>query len=84
MKYSEAKLLFELFDGDKERVMLALRSIKNGTVTLDELESNDYIYDSINYYSSNDYVQVYNGTIYHRDDTMWCEDVKSTTMLTIW
>lgn len=73
MKYSEAKLLFELFDGDKERVMLALRSIKNGFVTLDELESNDYIYDSVNYYSSNDYVQVHNGTIYHRDDTMWCE-----------
>lgn len=73
MKYSELKLLFDIFDGDKEKVKLAAESIRQGIVTVDELESGDYIYDSHHYYSETEYVVTYDGQVFHRDDVSFCE-----------
>jgi hypothetical protein len=72
MNYSELKQLFELFDGNKVEVNVALSSIAKGFVEFDEIINENYISHDGYCYSSDDYVVISNGDLIDRDESFWC------------
>lgn len=72
MNLTELKQLYELFDSDRDQINKAIRSIKEGYVTLSELESSYYVSNDNFFYSSDDYVLTGSGDIIPRDEASYC------------
>ena len=73
MKYSELKDLFELFDGDKDKVRRALDCIKEEYVNIREMLNEEYFEHGVSYYSCYDFVITADGDVLDRDDAPWCD-----------
>lgn len=72
MNLTELKSLYELFDSERDRVKIALYSIDQGYVSLDELLEERYFTHEDYYYSDDDYVIIHNGDVIDRDEASWC------------
>lgn len=72
MGLSELRILYEVFGQDRTKVLRAIRSIDEGFVTIDEIESDEYFACGINFYSNDDYVIDYYGNLLERDEAFWC------------
>lgn len=73
MKLSKLKILYEVFDQDREKVNNAIKSIKNGSVLIDEIESGDYFVIEGVVYSDEIYVVDYSGNALHIDESFYCD-----------
>jgi len=71
MTLTELKLLFEEL-GSKGKVADAIRSIKRGTVTVEEIAETNYFVFYDRYYSEDDYVIDYYSNVLARDEAFWC------------
>ena len=72
MRLSVLKILYEVFEGDRQKVLRAISSIENDYVTINEIESDEYFVCGIHYYSCEDYVLDYYGNLLDRNEAFWC------------
>lgn len=75
MNYSELKILFEVLE-DKERVSIAIKSIRGGYVSLQEFERDEYFGHDGFYYSNEDYCVTSDGDVLDVCDAWWCEGLE--------
>jgi hypothetical protein len=73
MTLSDLRVLYEVFNENREEIQKAIASIDNGYVSIDEISSGDYFTHSGCYYSSDDYVITYYGRLIEKDDAYYCE-----------
>ena len=73
MKLSALRTLYEVFDQDRDKVIMAMASLDNDTVTLSEIEDGNYFEHSEQMYSDENYVITYNGDLLDRDDAFYCD-----------
>jgi hypothetical protein len=75
MRYSELKILSEIFDSKRE-VRTAIESISRCYVTLEEIENDCYFTADGYFWSDYDYVIDHQGNVLHREDAHWCEGLE--------
>jgi hypothetical protein len=73
MELSTMKVLYEVFDKNRDLIAQAVISLQNGYVSLDELERNHYFINSDLMYSENEYVLDHRGKVLDRDIAFWCK-----------
>ena len=73
MTLTELKELYQLFDGNREKVEEAIASINRFNITFEELIEEEYLYEDNLFYSSNDYVDAVNYGVTPMDDAHYCE-----------
>lgn len=72
MRLSELRILYEVFDNDREKVARAIESIAKDYVSVDELEGGDHFESGGYYYSSDEYVIDYFGNVLTMDESSYC------------
>jgi hypothetical protein len=72
MKLSELRILYEVLK-TKENVDNAIQSMRNGYVSLFDIEREDYIEHDGLYYCSHDYITAHDGSLLDYDDAVFCE-----------
>lgn len=77
MRLSELKILYEVFDNDREAVKTALESIRQGYVSINDFQRRDYFEDDGVYYSSDVYVIDYHGEVIERDSAFYCNGMEA-------
>lgn len=73
MKLSELRILFYEFNDNRTCIKNAIESINEGYVSINEIDSGEYISHDNRYYSSEDYVILHDGHLCSRDNAFWCE-----------
>lgn len=73
MELSTLRVLYEVFDKDRNLIAQAVMSLQNGYVSLEELEQNCYFIARDLMYSEDEYVKDHRGHILDRDIAFWCE-----------
>ena len=73
MRLSELRILYEVFNSEREAVERAIKSIAEDYVSVDNFEQGDYFYCDDYYYSHYEYVMTYDGDAIHRDNSFYCE-----------
>lgn len=76
MTLTELKQLFELFRNNRQHVANALQSIEEDLVTFEQLIEREYFAEEDKFYSSEEYVRLYDGEVCHRDSACWCEGME--------
>jgi hypothetical protein len=74
MKLSELKILYEVLTA-KLDVKNAIESIKNGIVSIDDIESDNYFRSDSLLYSNDEYVMTYHGDVIDINDSFYCEGI---------
>ena len=75
MRLSELRILYEVLDDDRTRVVDAIRSIEEGLITIDDFENSEWFKSSSNYYSDNIWVLDYYGNVLDRDYAFYCTGI---------
>ncbi len=73
MTLTDLRILYECFDDSRIRVERAIFSIKEGYVTVDEIERNHFFWHSNCVYSDDDFVVTFDGDVIDRDDSFYCD-----------
>ena len=73
MRLSELKVLYEAFDDNRTNVEIAIKSIAEGLVTLEQISDNEYFRTKDYIYSEDEYVIDYNGNVLDRDQAFYCD-----------
>lgn len=73
MELSELRILFNEFSNNRTWIENAIESIYEGYVTINEIDSGEYISHDNRYYSSEDYVILHDGDLCSRNESFWCE-----------
>lgn len=73
MKLSQLRILYEEFDGNRDKVEMAIKSIKLDYVSIDDIACNTYFYNDERFYSHDNYVETSNGDVLEIDDAFYCE-----------
>lgn len=72
MKLSELKILYDVLD-TREDVEIAIKSIDEGNVSIEEIESTQYFITGGLMYSTDDFVCLYDGDACRLDEAIYCE-----------
>jgi hypothetical protein len=73
MKLSELRILYNEFGGDRTDIENAIESIKEGYVSINEIERGEYIHYDNKFYSGDEYVILHDGELRDRNCSFWCE-----------
>lgn len=73
MKLSELKILYEVFEDNRQQVGIAIDSIKRGQVTIEEIKHNGYFEADGYFWSEDDYVVLHTGDVCGIEDSVYCE-----------
>ena len=73
MGFTDLKVLYEVFEGDRDKIRMAIKSLDRGYVTIDELTSQECFRNGDYYYSDEDYVVGSHGYILDKNSAYWCE-----------
>ena len=73
MRLSELRILYGVFNNEREAVQRAIKSIAENYVSVDNFEQGDYFHYDDYYYSHDEYVMTYDGDAIHRDNAFWCD-----------
>jgi hypothetical protein len=74
MRLSELKILYEVLTA-KLDVKNAIESIKNGIVSVEDIESDNYFRSGSLLYSSDEYVMTCDGDVIDINDSFYCEGI---------
>jgi hypothetical protein len=74
MRLSELKILYEVLTA-KLDVKNAIESIKNGIVSVEDIESDNYFRSGSLLYSSDEYVMTCDGDVIDVNDSFYCEGI---------
>lgn len=73
MELSEIRSLYDMFNGDRVCVEMAIQSINDNTVSLCDIEGDDYFLYGNKYYSSDEYIVDYSGNVIDLDYAGNCD-----------
>ncbi len=73
MKLSQLRILYEEFDGNRDQIEMAIKSIKLDYISINDIESSTYFYNDERYYSYDNYVETSDGHVLHIDDAFYCD-----------
>jgi hypothetical protein len=72
MELSELRILYEVFNENRENVRNAINSINKEYVSLDDLDNGDYFSSRDYYYSDELYTFTNRGDVQLKEDCQWC------------
>lgn len=75
MRFSHLKILYEVFE-TKEKVQMALESLKQDYVCFNEIENEDFFYYRGLIYSNNEYTTDYRGELLSMDEAFYCNGLE--------
>lgn len=73
MGFTDLKVLYEVFNSDREKIEIAIKSIDNDYATIEELSAGQCFRCGSYYYSEDNYVINANGYVLERDEAYWCD-----------
>jgi hypothetical protein len=75
MELSDLKILYEVFECDRERIKDAIESIEQGYVMIEDISNDNYFQSGSIVYSNDDWVMNNDGDIFNRDESFYCEGI---------
>lgn len=75
MELSDLKILYEVFEYDRERIKDAIKSIEQGYVMIEDISNDNYFQSGSIVYSNDDWVMNNHGDIFNRDESFYCEGI---------
>ena len=75
MELSDLKILYEVFEYDRERIKDAIKSIEQGYVMIEDISNDNYFQSGSIVYSNDDWVMNNDGDIFNRDESFYCEGI---------
>lgn len=72
MELSELKMLYEVFE-TKEKVKIAISSIEDGNLSIDDIENDNYFTVNNAMWSRDNYVLLHNGDVCYIEDSVYCK-----------
>lgn len=73
MRLSELRMLYEVFEQDRERVQGAIQSIRRGFTCLSDIETEEFFPYEDMFYSTDEYVEDYHGNLIKKIHGFCCE-----------